>query len=101
MSFTWRSILAGREYLNKGLRFQVGDGSSISLWDDPWLPLPYHALQTFFSPNDDDKKDWLQPLINELYTSVEACHILSIPLSLRSVTDRLVWHYDKESIIQC
>ncbi|XP_062028600.1 uncharacterized mitochondrial protein AtMg00310-like [Rosa rugosa] len=34
-SYTWRSILKGRELLLKGLRFQVGSGAMISIWNDP------------------------------------------------------------------
>ncbi|KAG7537667.1 Ribonuclease H domain [Arabidopsis suecica] len=36
-SHGWRSILAGREVLLKGLGWTVGDGSSINIWKDPWL----------------------------------------------------------------
>ena len=37
-SYAWGSILKGREVLKKGMRWRVGDGSSISIWSDPWLP---------------------------------------------------------------
>lgn len=36
-SHGWKSILAGREILRKGLSWAVGDGESIRIWDDPWL----------------------------------------------------------------
>lgn len=42
MSFAWCSILVGREVLAKGLHFQIGSGELVSLWNDPWLPLPYN-----------------------------------------------------------
>ena len=37
-SYAWRSILQGREVLKEGMRWRVGDGSSIQIWSDPWLP---------------------------------------------------------------
>jgi hypothetical protein len=38
ISYSWRSILKGVDLLNMGVIKQVGDGSSINLWLDPWLP---------------------------------------------------------------
>ena len=35
-SYVWRSLLAGRKVLNKGLRFQIGCGSQVSVWEDKW-----------------------------------------------------------------
>lgn len=37
-SATWRAIIAGREALNVGLLKRVGDGSSISVWSNKWIP---------------------------------------------------------------
>jgi ribonuclease HI len=34
----WRAILHGREALKKGLIKRVGDGSTIRIFDDPWIP---------------------------------------------------------------
>ncbi|KAL4621953.1 hypothetical protein ACB092_06G264100 [Castanea dentata] len=41
-SYTWRSILKGREVIRRGARWRVGDGESIKIWGDKWLP----SLQT-------------------------------------------------------
>ncbi|KAM5577920.1 hypothetical protein ABKV19_008311, partial [Rosa sericea] len=108
-SYTWRSIMAGREVLRKGVRFQVGDGSKISLWRDPWLPLPSSFRP--FSPImegteewkvvdiiDADEKEWLLEIMKELFTEMEVSKIASIPLSLRHATDRLVWHFDTKGL---
>ena len=38
MSYTWRSILKGINLLNKGIIWRVGNGKSINIWNDPWVP---------------------------------------------------------------
>lgn len=105
MSFTWRSILAGRQVLSRGLRFQIGKGNSVSLWNDPWLPFPY-SFKPFSSPMigterwvvgdliDQDNREWLPVLIDELFTICEAEMIKKIMLSYRVFDDRVVWHFD-------
>ncbi|OMO98116.1 hypothetical protein COLO4_14116 [Corchorus olitorius] len=37
MSHGWRSILAGREVLVKGLKWRLGTGNTVSFWKDKWL----------------------------------------------------------------
>jgi hypothetical protein len=37
-SATWRAIVAGRKVVQTGLIKRVGDGSSISIWTDKWIP---------------------------------------------------------------
>ena len=38
ISYTWGSISHGIELLKHGVTKQVGDGSSIDILADPWLP---------------------------------------------------------------
>ena len=37
-SATWRAIVAGKNALRTGLISRVGDGSTISVWEDKWIP---------------------------------------------------------------
>ena len=37
-SATWKAIVAGRNGLKTGLISRVGDGSTISVWEDKWIP---------------------------------------------------------------
>ena len=39
ISHGWRGILVGRDLLKENMGWVVGDGSSISVWYDPWLSL--------------------------------------------------------------
>ena len=38
MSYTWRSILRGRDLLKEGIVWRIGDGMQVNPWTDPWLP---------------------------------------------------------------
>ena len=37
-SFAWKSILWERHLIEKGARWRVGDGQSIRIFQDAWLP---------------------------------------------------------------
>ena len=39
-SYTWRSIFNSLEVLRCGIRWSVGNGRLIHIWDDKWLPSP-------------------------------------------------------------
>ena len=38
ISYSWRSILRGVELLKEGIIWRIGNGSSVNIWSDPWLP---------------------------------------------------------------
>ncbi|KMS98119.1 hypothetical protein BVRB_4g095640 [Beta vulgaris subsp. vulgaris] len=37
-SYVWRSIWGAKALLLEGLKWRVGDGNSINVWEDSWLP---------------------------------------------------------------
>ncbi|KAH7521435.1 hypothetical protein FEM48_Zijuj07G0032900 [Ziziphus jujuba var. spinosa] len=37
-SWVWQGIVKSRKLLRKGSCFRIGDGTSIDLWKDPWIP---------------------------------------------------------------
>ena len=34
----WKAIIAGRKAMDTGLIKQVGSGTTISIWNDQWIP---------------------------------------------------------------
>ncbi|KAK4400699.1 putative ribonuclease H protein, partial [Sesamum angolense] len=105
-SFTWRSILAARHIISKGIRWRVGDGQSIRVWSDPWLPRPSTFLpittRSLFLPDlrvsdllDSENGRWHKELIEGLFCPEDATLIQSIPLGQFNWADTMVWHYNK------
>ncbi|KAL9299251.1 hypothetical protein AtEden1_Chr2g0230461 [Arabidopsis thaliana] len=103
-SFGWQSLLKGRDLLKKGMRYIVGDGTSIQPWVDPWLPLhpprpprqldhtqpQFQTLLDFFFPH---KTGWNEQLLQERVAPEDIPHILALKISQSQSKDYLGWHY--------
>jgi hypothetical protein len=54
-SFAWRSIQNSCELVREGMIWRVGNGSSVRIWKDKWLPLPStymaHSPPVLLEPN--------------------------------------------------
>ena len=37
-SYIWRSILVAKPMIKEGARWVVGDGRSIKIWEEKWIP---------------------------------------------------------------
>ncbi|XP_062014050.1 uncharacterized protein LOC133730487 [Rosa rugosa] len=104
-SACWRGIFAAKSVLQAGLRWQVGNGTSIRIWDDPWIPRPNLFRPIRYGPSprvlvSDLMVDghWNKELISENFPADEALLICSIPLSRSIVPDRLIWHFDMKGL---
>ncbi|KAL0451733.1 UNVERIFIED_CONTAM: Retrovirus-related Pol polyprotein from type-1 retrotransposable element R2 [Sesamum latifolium] len=103
-SFTWRSILLSQQIVQAGLRWRVGNGNTIRVWDDPWLLRPF--LFRAISPHgpelahlkvcdliDADTKDWNNDLIRIIFWQEDANLILDLSLSFQNGDDFFGWHH--------
>jgi hypothetical protein len=63
MSYVWRSILKGLGVLKEGIIWRVGDGKSIRIWDDPWLPTRFICRPATY--DEDSPVTFVSELINE------------------------------------
>jgi hypothetical protein len=101
-SYVWRSVWNAKRLLNDGLIWIVGNGDSIKIWGDRWIPSPsIYTIQTpprivdrhqkVSSLIDVDTKWWNVPLIRELFCDKDAALICNIPISPIRQQDALVW----------
>jgi hypothetical protein len=91
-SYAWRSIYQGREVLQSGLGWRVGNGESIKFWGDAWLLSPYPQLllppHPAMDPNekvvaliDHDTGWWNFELIQRLFDPSDVNRICSIGIN--------------------
>ncbi|KAK6152121.1 hypothetical protein DH2020_014756 [Rehmannia glutinosa] len=108
-SYTWRSIIAGRNIILKGIRWNIGSGDGVRVWHDPWLPsdLNFRVQSAIPAGLEDlrvrdlfleNSNRWDVELISNLFNENEAKLIKSIPLCQHSRPDRLVWHHSKDGV---
>lgn len=106
-SWGWKGILLGRQVLLCGLRWRVGNGSSIHAANDPWFPTP-HTFKPRMQQRDVDPfvqflidpvtKEWKTELVTELFESEDAEIIRAVPFSRSGCDDRRIWHYTKSGL---
>lgn len=106
-SFVWRSIWETQPIIYKGVRWRVGNGKSINIWTQPWVPNTADGkLQTEIIPQLEDttvasllKVDdmkWEEEILYDLFEQGDVERILNIPLSNRDTPDYLYWGWDEK-----
>ncbi|KAL0399793.1 UNVERIFIED_CONTAM: putative mitochondrial protein [Sesamum radiatum] len=103
-SFTWRSILVMRDLLAARSRWHIGQGRSVNIWTDCWIPRPITfqvitapnclSLQATVSELIREDGEWNKEIIREVFRPEDVSAILAIPLMAGS-QDCLRWHFEK------
>jgi hypothetical protein len=104
-SFAWRSIWQAKGLLQEGLLWRVGNGRSINLWDDRWIPDPPHKVldpvrvllreATVADIINREANWWDVPLIKSIFSEDTVDKICSIPINPRFHEDKLIWRGTK------
>ncbi|KAL0008677.1 hypothetical protein SO802_010179 [Lithocarpus litseifolius] len=111
-SYVWRSLMAALPILRLGYCWRVGNGSSISVVGDRWIP--NHPTNTIIHPRqelvgelvvleliDPELHAWRIDMIMSLFHKNDAEAICRIPLSRRSISDSIIWLHNKnEELLQ-
>ena len=94
--------MVAQEVVRKGLRCQVGNGRSIRIWKDKWLPNPSSYKVTFPLSTlhedsrvveliDSGNETWKQEVLNQVFLPHEAEKIEGIALSSSPQEDKQIW----------
>lgn len=100
-SATWRAIVEGREALHTGLIKRIGDGTTVSIWDDKWIPntlkmtpvarLGDAQISLVSDLIDSENWTWKSDLVKASFIPPDADAILNIPLRMGGGDDLLAW----------
>ncbi|XP_062014044.1 uncharacterized protein LOC133730478 [Rosa rugosa] len=100
-SAVWRGLIWGKQVINRGTRWRIGDGKRVSIKSDRWLPCPtsFRVVSPINVPVDwkverlfTESGAWNVPMVRSLFLSHETEMILGLPMGLRTTPDKLVWH---------
>ena len=101
-SFTWQSLVAGIQTFKRGCIWRVGNGNSIDIWRDPWIPSSADrkvmtqrgtAILTKVSELISQISGWWdEAIINSIFNPVDARRIFEIPLCTNGFENFISWH---------
>ncbi|XVE74298.1 hypothetical protein DITRI_Ditri12bG0005600 [Diplodiscus trichospermus] len=101
-SYLWLNLLEGKQLVEAGSLWKVGDGLLIDAWNDKWLPKPptFKPVKpvgpepTCFKVNSllvADRRQWDIEKIKSFSSPEDATLIQQIPLSNRVNHDKVYW----------
>ena len=107
-SSIWKAIEQAKNVVVKGACYIIGDGTTINVWQDPWVPW----IQGFIpSPRDATANQspllvcqlfdpvllcWKTDLVKALFDTPSAQAILSIPVPSKPSPGKLIWVPDSK-----
>lgn len=105
---TWRSIEYGLELLKAGVVHRVGNGVSINIWRDNWLPrrtamkpvgsTRWCRLRKVCHLIDRRSGQWDEAVVRRYFYPWDVEEILKIKLPRRDTEDVIAWHYEKTGV---
>ena len=101
-SYAWQSLLKSRKVISVGMRWGFGDGKSIKIYNDNWLPGSGSAkvvspcVPALEGANVDflinpDTGMWDCNLIDQHFLWFEAQRIKAVPLYVSRQVDSIIW----------
>lgn len=106
-SWSWASLLEERDIIISGSVWQVGDGLSIDIWKDNWLPPPHSGIIISTANTqpaspvlvnsliDWSTGSWDQQIVSAMFQPDIALKIRLLPIGDGLDADRLIWPWNK------
>jgi hypothetical protein len=104
-SYTWRSILFGRELLAQGVQWGIGDGRTVRILKDFWVPQYPPALLKPISPIpdqatvhcliDEETGTWISESVQAFFNPQAAAQIMQVPISGLVGEDYVFWPHTR------
>jgi hypothetical protein len=89
-SYTWRSIIHGRQLLEKGLIWRIGDGKRVEIQRDNWIPRASIQRPLGIQPGKEAKTisefllqgrgGWNEEKLRDTFFESDVTDILSVPV---------------------
>lgn len=106
-SWTWRSSLLTRPYLEAGLRRRIGNGEQTSIWGDAWLSsegsgriITTRPVETSFPHKvsdliDEATGEWSMESLSANLWPCDIENTLNVPIGASGVEDTTYWYYSR------
>jgi ribonuclease HI len=108
-SYVWRSIHASQVVVRKGLRWRIGSGTDVCVWNQPWLR---NDEQPFITSDivagkeymkvadliDHSTGTWNHKLLHQTFHQCDVDEIVKIPTNLLHTDDERIWNSSRNGI---
>lgn len=108
-SFVWSSLLETKNTIQQNTRWRIGNGHSVRIWHDKWLPdavnplvtspaFPYLQNAKVNSLFNSQGTGWDEEMVKEIFNSRDAQLILNTPIPLGNREDMVIWDKDAKGV---
>ncbi|XP_048615950.1 uncharacterized protein LOC125588571 [Brassica napus] len=110
-SFAWRSILFGRELLQKGLKWQIGNGRTTRVWLDKWVHDPEVGMRAPWIKNntfdvnlkvsamiDGATRRWNLQALEEIFVPGDV-QLIAASQPIVSREDSFTWKFNRNGLM--
>uniref|UniRef100_A0A2C9VMD5 Reverse transcriptase zinc-binding domain-containing protein n=1 Tax=Manihot esculenta TaxID=3983 RepID=A0A2C9VMD5_MANES len=106
-NYTWQSLMKAKWVIEKGAGWLIGNGETIRIWKDSWLPQQNGFWVWSIAGNFDNnaivcelfhenRLEWNMDLIRSTFLPFEVEQVLQLPLSGKHEHDVIMWTWSKQ-----